>query len=370
MDKPILSTAVRELPRIALVLGTGGIKAMAGLALFEFLQEQKVPIDLLVGCSGGALACASIGMGFSPDEVRDQGLAKLNKSLFTKLDYRSLLGVFSSRLGTFDKTSGILRANKWHKALHDYFGNRKLEQLRPRTLIQTTDVQTGEGVVLTKGLVADAVYASCAFFPAFPPLQIDGRYLGDGIYSAPVPVMEAIKRNMDVIIAMDFKEKVKSEPKGFFNCFYRHIDNTMRTLTRSQMFLSIELHHHEIVIVEVDFDHTINPWDVHELPAIIEAGKKAVAEHKSTILSAIKSFSRIRRETETPPAVRPAETVSKEESSLSSTDTGPRRTTVINKADQAEESNLSSTGSGLRRTTILNNPDLAEEPSKPGHTNQ
>jgi NTE family protein len=272
------------------VLGTGGIKAMASLALFEFFDEQKIPIDLMVGCSGGALVCATIGMGYSPAEARTLGLERLQKRLFTRLDYRSLLGALNSRLGTFGKTSGFLKPDRWRQGLRDFFGDLRVEQLRPRTLIQTTDVDTGEGVVLTEGPVADAIYASCAFFPAFPPARIDGRYLVDGIYSSPVPVVEAIKRNMDVIIALDFKEKVTAETKGFFNWFHHHINNTVRALMRSQMILSIELHHHEIVIVEVNFDHPINVWDVHELPAIIEAGKKAVEDHKSDILSAIASF--------------------------------------------------------------------------------
>ncbi|MGH9849404.1 MAG: patatin-like phospholipase family protein, partial [Blastocatellia bacterium] len=344
MDKPILPTVVRELPKIALVLGTGGIKAMAGLALFEFLDQQKIPIDLMVGCSGGALACATIGMGLRPDEIRDLGMQRLQKSLFTKLNYRSLLGIFNSHLGTFDKTSGVINPHEWQKALREFFGDKKLEQLRPRTLLQTTDVDTGEGVVLTRGSVADAVYASCAFFPAFPPIKIDGRYLGDGIYSAPVPVMEAIKRNMDVIIALDFKEKVRAEPKGFFSCFYRHIDNTMRTLTRSQMFLSIELHHHEIVIVEVSFEHTINPWDVHELPAIIEAGKKAIEENKTMILSAITGFSKPKAPVELQPAAG-ASDASKEK--------------VKYPADA---------GSGVRRTTLLDKPAVAEDVPTSGRT--
>ncbi len=337
MDKPILATGIRELPKIAVVLGTGGIKAMAGLALFEFFQEQKIPIDLMVGCSGGAMVCATIGMGYSPLEARELGFGKLQKSLFTKLDYRSLLGVFGSRLGNFDKTSGIIKSHGWQTSLREFFGDKKLEQLRPRTLIQTTDVDTGEGVVLTRGSVADAVYASCAFFPAFPPIRIDGRYLGDGIYSAPVPVVEAIKRNMDVIIALDFKEKVRTEPKGFFSCFYRHIDNTMRTLTRTQMFLSIELHHHEIVTVEVDFDHTINPWDLHELPAIIEAGKKAVDDQKSIILSAIASFTKRKPPIEQQPEIDPSVASKKEVKEPA--DDGPkvRRTVVIDKPDVAKD---------------------------------
>lgn len=278
-----------------MVLGTGGIKAMAAIALFEFLEKHKLPIDLMVGSSGGALACATIGMGMSPAEIREKGMSGLQKNLFTKLDFRSLAGIVYPGLGTFNKASGVLKAARWRKSLQDHFGNRKIEQLKPRTLIQTTDIDTGEGVVLSRGPLADAVYASCAFFPAFPPAYIDGRHLGDGIYSAPVPVMEAIKRGMDVIIALDFKEKVRTDPTGFFGCFYRHIDNTMRTLTRSQMVLSIEFHHHEIVIIEVNFDHTINPWDVHELPAIIEAGEKAVEENKDVILGAVSNFSRLSR---------------------------------------------------------------------------
>jgi|GEM_PF-521633 len=330
--KPALSTFARELPKIALVLGTGGIKAMAGLALFEFLEEQKIPVDLMVGCSGGALTCASIGMGYSSADVRKMGLERLQKKLFTKLDHRSVLGIFNSRLGTFDKTSGVLKSQGWQQALRDFFGDKRIEELRPRTLIQTTDVDTGEGVVLSRGPVADAVYASCAFFPAFPPARIDGRYLGDGIYSAPVPVMEAIKRNMDVIIALDFKEKVKAQPRGFFSCFYRHIDNTMRTLTRSQMFLSIEMHHHEIVIVEVNFEHTINPWDVHELPAIIEAGQKAVDDNKANILSAIESFSRTKPSVEQKPAASPSDASKKPIKGSADAGAALRRTAVLDKS--------------------------------------
>jgi NTE family protein len=337
MNKPILSTGVRELPKIAIVLGTGGIKAMASLALFEFLEEQKIPIDLLVGCSGGALACATIGMGMPPTEIRQLGLERLQKDLFTKLDYRSLLSLFNLGLGNFNKTSSIIKPDRWRQALNEFFGDKRLEQLRPRTLIQTTDIDTGEGVVLTKGPLADAVYASCAFFPAFPPIKIDGRYLGDGIYSAPVPVVEAIKRGMDVIIALDFKEKVKTEPKGFFSCFYRHIDNTMRALTRSQMFLSIELHHHEIVIVEVNFEHTINPWDVHELPAIIEAGRKAVEDHKSMIVSAFTSFSKKKPPAERQPSAGASDADKKIVPDSTGAGFGLRQTALLDKSAAPEE---------------------------------
>jgi NTE family protein len=348
MDKASPSAFEKERPKIAVVLGTGGIKANAGLALFDFLAEQKIPVDLMVGCSGGALICASIGAGYSTEDVRAYALNRFKKDLFTKYDRRSVLGIFNSRLGTFDQRSGLLDPSGYKKALHEYFGDKRLEQISPRTLLQTTDVETGEGVVLTRGLLADAVYASCAFFPAFPPINIDGRYLGDGVYSAPVPVMEAIKRNMDVIIAMDFQEKVRTQPKGFFDCFYRHIGNTMATLTRSQMFLSIEMHHHEIVILEVKFEHSISPWDVHEMPAIFEAGRKAVEAQKGAILAAIESFSKTKPSVgqkpapaapPAPPAPPPVAEVENKKPSMDSANTrvGPRRTVALDRSFVAED---------------------------------
>ncbi len=42
-------------PKLAIVLGGGGIKPYAALPLITFLQEQQIPVDMLVGCSGGSI---------------------------------------------------------------------------------------------------------------------------------------------------------------------------------------------------------------------------------------------------------------------------------------------------------------------------
>jgi hypothetical protein len=67
----------------------------------------------------------------------------------------------------------------------------------------------------------------------------------------------------------------------------------METLKRSQMFLSIQMHHYEIITVEVQFDHVISLRAVTELPAIFAAGEKAVSQSKDEILAAIKNFAHV-----------------------------------------------------------------------------
>lgn len=280
-------------PKVGVVLGSGGIKAFAGIPLFEFLSCAGIEVDLLVGCSGGSVVCGGMGAGFTPAEFRSLAFEMLDRKLFERMDYRSILGIASPRLGRFDRTSGILKPDAIRELYQRQLKGARLENMRPRTLIQTTDLMTGEGVVLSRGPASDAIYASGAFFPVLPPLYIDGRWLGDGVYSAPVPVMEAVKRNMDVIIALDFKEKVTSEPRGFMDCFFRYTDTAMETLKRSQMFLSIEMHHYEIIMVEVQFDHAISLRAVEELPAIFAAGEDAVNQNKDEILAAIQNFAQV-----------------------------------------------------------------------------
>ena len=46
--------------RIALVIGSGGIKCAAAIGLWRVLQEEKIAVDSIVGCSGGSVYGALI----------------------------------------------------------------------------------------------------------------------------------------------------------------------------------------------------------------------------------------------------------------------------------------------------------------------
>jgi NTE family protein len=85
--------------------------------------------------------------------------------------------------------AGILKTDYVRQAFRDVFKDLRLEDLRPTTLLQTTDTLTGQGVVLSRGPVADALCATTALFPLLPPVCIESQWLVDGAYSSSVPVM-------------------------------------------------------------------------------------------------------------------------------------------------------------------------------------
>src|SRR5262249_13620849 len=56
-------------PRLALVLGSGGVRSIAAIGLAEVLAREGVRPDLVVGCSSGALFAATIALGMAPEQA-------------------------------------------------------------------------------------------------------------------------------------------------------------------------------------------------------------------------------------------------------------------------------------------------------------
>jgi len=273
------------------VLSSGGLKPVAAVSLFEFLDEHSIPVDLMVGCSAGSIISALRGIGYGTQEMIEffRGVERFKP--FTHIDYRALLGLAKLPFGRFTMHSGILRPKQYKSILKEAFGDTRIEELRPKVLMQTTDVSTGEGVILDKGLVCDALYASSALFPLLPPIEFDGRWLSDGYYTSPLPVSEAVKHGMDVIIAVTFFDPIDMQACSYTACLSNYYSIQGDATTRYQMALSIDMHTHEIIIIQVPFKNPVNIWDVDYIPEIIELGQIAVDACKHDILTAIKHFA-------------------------------------------------------------------------------
>ena len=78
-------------PRVALVLGSGGLKCAAALGVRTVLEREGIDIDLLVGCSGGGVYASMLALGLSVDEslaITERGWTRRN---MTRYRYRPFL---------------------------------------------------------------------------------------------------------------------------------------------------------------------------------------------------------------------------------------------------------------------------------------
>jgi NTE family protein len=277
-------------PKVGVVLASGNIKAFASIPVFEMLEREKIDLDLVIGCSGGGILAAAVGSGMSTQEMREKTNRFVQKRLFKQKDIRSLLGMYNLPFGRFDKTSGILKPDRIKQLYSEVFKDKRLEDLNPKTLLQVTDIETGQGLIMDKGLLAEVVYASGAIFPILPPANINGRWYADGYYTSSLPIIEAVKRQMDVVIAVIFEDPIHPSPRRFFSVFNNIYKIQSGVQIRNQIAMSIDLHDHEIILIKVPFNRTIKMWEVDAIPKIIQSGEKAVEQKKDEILSAIDAW--------------------------------------------------------------------------------
>ncbi len=53
-EEQIKGSKTPERPSVALIIGSEGIKSFCALPFIEYLQEEKITLDLVIGVSGGA----------------------------------------------------------------------------------------------------------------------------------------------------------------------------------------------------------------------------------------------------------------------------------------------------------------------------
>lgn len=287
---PPLPSRTPRRPRTALVLGSGGIRTVAHLGLFKVLCRARIPIDIVVGSSGGALFGAAFALGLDPEGLEKWVAQHWRKQLFRDYGYSQLLKMLSPRLLHFDESFGILRGDSVRHVLAELYDGQTFADCTMPLHVVATDLQTGEAVVLRQGSLIEAVRASIAIPVLFQPHCIGGRWLVDGALCSPLPIEHAIAAGAEVIISM-----------GFSSQLYRHIDGPLRLVNQlmrisGNRLYRAELAYHardprvEVVPIQLDCDAQIGLRDAHAIPGLIAAGEAAAEARLRTITRTVATF--------------------------------------------------------------------------------
>jgi len=213
-------------PKIGLVLSGGGAKGLAHIGVLKVLEEAGVEISFVGGTSMGAIVGGLYAAGYSATEL---------DSIFRDLDSDALLRDFTPRgsKNFFEKRNDEMYAltlpfknfkigfpTALSKGLYNYTTvNRLTDHVRnirdfdklpiPFVCI-ATNIETGEEVVLHKGVLPDAILASGAFPSLYSPVEIDGRLLIDGGVTNNYPIEEVKKMGADIVIGVDVQDPLKT----------------------------------------------------------------------------------------------------------------------------------------------------------------
>lgn len=176
-------------PKVALVLGGGAARGFAHVGVLRILEEEKIPIDLIVGTSVGSIIGAIYASNPDSLSLEMTAFSLVREDL---LDY-SLLSI----------KKGLIIGDRLEAFISDKVREPRIENLKIPFAAIATDLRTGERVILNKGSISRAVRASCAIPGIFQPVMIDNRLLADGGILEALPVPAARSLGADITIAVD-----------------------------------------------------------------------------------------------------------------------------------------------------------------------
>jgi len=214
-------------PRIGLVLAGGGAKGMAHLGVLSVLEELRVPVDVIVGTSMGAIVAGAYATGLSAQEMeRHVRAADLPSILVDRprsvrsqrskeLERRNVLGAeFGIGKDGIKLPTGAIVGQNIEIFLGDLAGAvsdiGSFDDLPIPYRAIATDIVNGQMVVLDRGDLISAMRASMAVPGVFSPVELDGRLLVDGGLVRNLPVDVARAMGADIVIAVNLSTTARS----------------------------------------------------------------------------------------------------------------------------------------------------------------
>lgn len=149
---------------LGIVLSGGGSRGVAHIGVLRALLERGIEPAYVAGASAGALVGALYAAGYSPAQMLD---------VFRVTEPLRLKNV------AFGKP-GLLDSAKYLPAFGKYFPADSFEALRRKLFIVATDLLSGEPHVFSSGPVVAPMIASASVPMVYSPMEIDGRWYGDG----------------------------------------------------------------------------------------------------------------------------------------------------------------------------------------------
>ena len=183
--------------KTAFVFAGGGSFGAIQVGMMQAIAAHGVTADLVVGSSVGAMNGAYYAGAPTLEGVKK--LAEIWRGLTRQDVFPVSLRSFVSFLWRRDF---LISHDGVRKLVEDHLPYRKLEEAIVPVHIVTTDIVTGETVVLSDGSAAEAIVASTAIPGAFAPVKHKNRFLADGAISSNTPIRVAIDKGAERLIIM------------------------------------------------------------------------------------------------------------------------------------------------------------------------
>lgn len=196
-QKSEYSLALRKIARsigevlVGLVLGGGAALGVAHIGVIRVLEEENIPIDIVVGSSMGALIAGIWATGKNAKELEAIALEFEKKVNMLKL-FDPVIPV-----------SGLIGGHMIKRWLRKHLGDKTFYNTRIPLKIVAYDIKRRHEIVINSGSIVSAIRKSIAIPGVIEPIKEDDQVIIDGGVLNPLPTNVLASLGIKKIIAVN-----------------------------------------------------------------------------------------------------------------------------------------------------------------------
>ncbi len=287
-------------PKVGLVLSGGGARGIAQIGVLKVLERHNIPIDFISATSLGAVVGGLYAAGYTPDELDSIALATKWDDILSLTEETKRRDLFVDQKLVEDRSFLVIRFDGFQPVLPPavssgqrftnylntlalqavYHPDPSFDDLRIPFRAVSTDLVSGNRVVLDHGSLAEALRASATVPLVFNPIEKDGMRLIDGGLRSNIPVDIARDAGCDLVIVVNSTSGLRKADE--LNAPWQTADQILGIM----MILpdSLELKLADIVITPNVGRHLSS--DFTGIDSLIQAGEEAAEAAIPDILTA------------------------------------------------------------------------------------
>jgi NTE family protein len=225
--------------RVGLVLSAGFFGFYGHAGFLEGLVSGGVRPAAYGGTSAGGLVGAYAAAGMAPGELLALLLGLRRERFWDPDVVRGLANAARGGPGAM----GLLAGRRFRALLASTLPVQRFEECPTPLLLVAADVRHAESVSLTRGELAPAVHATCAYPGLFRPVELDGGLLWDGGLVDKAPAL-ALSRHLpgalDALLVHFLPTRGEAAPGGPFG-YARGMAAGVAALRRAHLELQLAL---------------------------------------------------------------------------------------------------------------------------------
>ena len=285
-------------PRIALVLSGGGARGFAHIGVLRALRQMRIPVDIVVGTSMGAVVGGAYAAGRTPEELEktvhdtDWDNVLSDRPARTDLDFRrkeedtlipTRIEFAATKKGVFLPPAAAGNAaleNALTQLLPEGMRDHPVNQLALPFRSAASDLLTGDLVELDNTPLLATMRASLAVPGVFAPVRIKEKLVVDGGLVSNLPVEMARAMGADVIIAVNVGTPLAKESQ--LRSAVDVATQMLNILTEQNVQRSIKQLRAQDFLISPNLDG-ISFLDFTQYPRAIKAGEQATLNLKERL---------------------------------------------------------------------------------------